>query len=150
MLEKTKVLLNYFKGEGYTFEQLLELRDDLEYYGEEDYAEGIEIEGMELIILTDEEADQRTREEVENGLGFFIPEWLSYYIKLEVDEIKKIQSLYGASNPILKALIDDFDQFYNDTIAEEAEGRGHFLSYYDGIETEVSTDEEDFYIYRIN
>jgi hypothetical protein len=41
-------------------------------------------------------------------------------------------------------MIDDPDEFIQDAI--DSDGRGHFLSYYDGEETEIN----DYYIYRIN
>lgn len=40
------------------------------------------------------------------------------------------------------------DEFVNKAI--EADGRGHFLSKYDGAEHEVIVDDVLFFIYRIN
>ena len=37
---------------------------------------------------------------------------------------------------------------YEDIIG--ADGRGHFLSSYDGNENEITIDDETFYIYRLN
>lgn len=48
------------------------------------------------------------------------------------------------ANPLVMALIDDINDFIYDAII--ADGRGHFLSWYDGKEHE----QNEFYIYRIN
>ena len=47
-------------------------------------------------------------------------------------------------NGLVYALIDDIDEFIQDAI--NADGRGHFISYYDGEENE----ENGLYIYRLN
>jgi hypothetical protein len=52
--------------------------------------------------------------------------------------------LCESARPIVEALIEDMDHFVSDAIC--ADGRGHFLSQYDGEENE----EGEFYIYRTN
>lgn len=50
----------------------------------------------------------------------------------------------NSANSIVKALINDIDTFVYDAI--DADGRGHFLSFYDGREHE----QDEFFIYRTN
>jgi hypothetical protein len=52
--------------------------------------------------------------------------------------------LCESANPIIEALIEDMDHFVSDAISSD--GRGHFISRYDGEENE----EGEFYIYRTN
>jgi len=58
--------------------------------------------------------------------------------------IKEQQERYEDGNDTLKAVITDFKRFVRE--AEMSDGRGHFLSSYDGNEEE----EGNFYIYRTN
>ena len=58
--------------------------------------------------------------------------------------IKEIQGKYEDGNQELLRLIDDIDDFVEDAVS--ADGRGHFLSPYDGREEP----EGDYYIYRTN
>ena len=60
------------------------------------------------------------------------------------EHIKEVQGRYEDGNQELLRLIDDIDEFVEDAI--RADGRGHFLSSYDGDENE----EGDYYIYRTN
>ena len=59
--------------------------------------------------------------------------------------VKSFQEKHCESaNDTILALIDDLDEFVQDAISSD--GRGHFLSSYDGEEVET----ENYYIYRIN
>ena len=53
---------------------------------------------------------------------------------------------YDDANDTILALIDDFDEFVSDAIS--ADGRGRFLSYYDGEENEEVVNGETYFIYR--
>ena len=53
-------------------------------------------------------------------------------------------SICEGINSIVKALIVDIDEFITDAI--DADGRGHFISWYDGREHE----QNDLFIYRTN
>jgi len=48
----------------------------------------------------------------------------------------------------MEAIIEDMDSFVQDAIS--ADGRGNFLSSYDGDEQEIKIDGEYFYSYRAN
>lgn len=109
------------------------------------------------LVVTEEEANELAKEEIERLLFAFNPSFLRYYIDSMADidyntfekVIRSIQSLYENGNEPLKCLIgDNFDQFIQDAIIED--GRENYLALYDGIEHYFYYEDEDFYIYRIN
>lgn len=126
---------------------------------ESTYNEGestFEVIGNAYMVLTDEEADAEARERIEEDLwafnADFILEHTAFYRDSSDKEDKEFTSvlkqLQGniaeSANPIVKALIEDLDEFIEDAI--DADGRGQFISWYDGREYE----EGDFFIYRID
>lgn len=77
----------------------------------------------------------------------FNPNFLARHCKdIDAEDIKHIQSndKCEGNNALLRKLITDYDHFINDAIS--ADGRGHFLSGYDGDEHESG----NYYIYRTN
>ncbi len=108
-------------------------------------------DGSEYLVLTDEEADERAEEEIKNCLWAFNTDFIiehmadvPYSTEL-VNAISQMQSsLCESANNIVAAMVDDVEEFCNDAII--ADGRGHFISWYDGEEIET----ENFFIYRIN
>ena len=58
------------------------------------------------------------------------------------------EKLCEGANAIIHTLIGDLEDFVDDAIA--ADGRGHFISLYDGEEHEVTVDGETYYIYRLS
>ena len=118
-----------------------------------------ETDDAEYLVLTDEEADKATRDEIESLLWAFRPdfilkktgfsdklsagEWTAMKAALEEMQHKTCESC----NEFIKGLINGtcgLDEFV--TAAIEADGRGHFLAYYDGEENEQG----DSFIYRVN
>ncbi len=115
-------------------------------YGDHTY----EADGEEWLVLTDEEADTAAREYIRESVWAFRPEFLADYTHegIDADTLQAIQGerCEDANAPIL-ALIEagaGFEDFAADAIG--ADGRGHFLSQYDGEERESG----DFYLYRTN
>ena len=114
-------------------------------------------DGSEWLVLTDEEADELTREEIEDSLWAFNPDFIVRHMpncgkltkKQESDLIGalgQIQgSLYEDCNPLFAAIIEDMDDFVYDAIASD--GRAHFLARYDDVEVEL---ENGLYAYRID
>ena len=111
-------------------------------------------DGSEWLVLTDEEADELTREEIEESLWAFNPDFIVRHMpnlgkltkKQESDLIGalgQIQSLCEDCNPLFAAIIEDMDDFVDDAIASD--GRGHFLARYDDVEVEL---ENGLYAYR--
>ena len=114
-------------------------------------------DGSEWLVLTDEEADYFTREEIEDSLWSFNPTFIVNHLENQsldnwershcVDALSEIQKHHCEGiNPIIRALIGDMDEFVADAIASD--GRGNFLSRYDG--REIDLDGTDFYAYRTN
>lgn len=99
----------------------------------------------EFLVLTDDEADEKVKEEIRQLLWAFNPDFILQHTKAyenttEYEDKAIIEALKEVQGK--NALINDFDEFCEDAIDED--GRGHFLSYYDGIEYES----DHFYIYR--
>lgn len=112
----------------------------------------------EYLVLTDMEADDYARKEIENSLWAFQANFIlshcSTYEDMsnwEFDAAKealgKIQGHFCESiNPLIKAMIPNMDEFIEDAIC--ADGRGAFLSHYDGRENEEEIDGVTYYIYE--
>jgi hypothetical protein len=107
-------------------------------------------EGGEYLVLTDCEADELAAERIIESLWAFNAEFISSHTKhgfddVQLSAIKEMQGrLCESANSIVEALIVDLDQFILDAIS--CDGRGHFISSYDGDENESG----EFYIYRTN
>ena len=118
------------------------------------------ITGNEYLILSDLEADDRAGEEIQQSLWAFNPDFILEHTNLDYDDfqyaalIKCIATLQDelceSANDIIKNLISDLDDFIDDAI--NVDGRGHFLSYYDGVEHEIFDPDTHkyYYIYRID
>jgi len=117
---------------------------------------------QDYLVLTNEEADDWVREEIEQMVWAFNPSFLSAHTRVTEEAIKKIQELYEGANDALAEMIKDFDEFVEDAVA--CDGRGHFLAGYDHEEHEAtylsvtrdegtytySTKSTTYYIYRRN
>ena len=102
----------------------------------------------EFLILTDEEAEEEAKKEIKFTLWAFNSDFIIEHSKIEYSDrvceiLRNMQSeLCEGCQEFIEALIEDFDEFCEDAI--QADGRGHFLSYYDGAENE----QNGFFIYR--
>lgn len=115
-----------------------------------------EVIGNEYKVFTDEEADEEAKESILDSLWAFNVDFIlqhTEFYKTSCDRedeafmssLKDIQAnICEGANSIVKALICDIDEFVTDAI--DADGRGHFLSFYDGKEHE----QDEFFIYRTN
>lgn len=106
-----------------------------------------EHESREYLVLTDKQAGKRAEEYIEDSLWAFNTSWLMDYIDLPERAIDAIKEGYEDSGPAIKKLIGSskkWQEFVSDSI--RADGRGHFLSGYDGDENE----EGEYFIYRVN
>ena len=109
-----------------------------------------------ILPYWDGKCGERIKEDILNSLwafrASFIIKHCSTYEDMDQWEYDSaVKSLEHAQcqecenlNPLVKALISNIDEFVEDAI--DADGRGHFISYYDGKENE----QDGFYIYRIN
>jgi hypothetical protein len=90
-------------------------------------------------LLTDSEADRRAREYILDSVWAFRASFIAAHARDGVTE-EVIQSIQAndkceSNNPVILALIKDVDAFVDDAI--RSDGRGHFLSSYDGEEIEI-------------
>ncbi len=120
--------------------------EDVELEGEL----GFSADGGEYLVLDDDEADAAAAEYIRESVWAFNAEWIADYTPPGI-EAEEINSLRGdrceSANQGLIAIIEagrGMPAFYEDSIG--ADGRGHFLSPYDGSEEESL----GFYIYRTN
>ena len=118
--------------------------------------------GNEYIVMGDEKAYETAYHEISQSLWAFNTDFILDHLKDDIEHgdnpvdladlkegLKALQEkLCEGANAIIHALIDDLEAFVDDAIA--ADGRGHFISSYDGEEHEVTVDGETYYIYRIS
>lgn len=113
----------------------------------------------EYMVLTEEEANAKAKEEIERSLWAFNADFILQHNK-NCDEMDNwewdtaIEALKNAQekscenlNGLMKCLISDMDKFVEDAIM--ADGRGQFLAFYDGREEEQRLGGVDYYIYQI-
>lgn len=114
-----------------------------------------EVGGYAFKVLTEKEAYTAAREYIVDALWAFNVDFIlkhtnfynevSDYVKQTyINSMSEMQTaLCEGANPIVRALISDLDDFVDDAIA--ADGRGHFISMYDGVEYEA----DGYYVYII-
>jgi hypothetical protein len=112
-------------------------------------------DGGEYLVLTDEESTKLVRARIRDSLWAFNIDFISHYCDaLNVSNVRNeflnMQSkLCEDCNELIYALVENkYEQFVHDAIWTD--GRGHFLSFYDGEESEIETDDGTFYVYRVN
>ena len=110
-----------------------------------------ELQGFgDFKVLTNEEADEHAKEYILETVWAFNKSFLDCHSEAiaEMDEEvwEAIQSKCESSNATILRLIDDIEHFVEDAVL--CDGRGHFLSSYDGNEYEQQVDGEYFYIYK--
>ena len=158
-MTKQELLIQFLtEEEGKKGEEINIINSESFYSTKGEYTDTIT--GNEYLILTDIEADDRVGEEIKQSLWAFNPDFILAHTNLDYQGfqyaalIKCIstlqENLCESANDIIKLLISDLDDFIEDAI--NADGRGHFLSYYDGVEHEIFDPDTKkyYYIYRIN
>ena len=136
MDEKAKALADFFGGE---WTPAVE-SNCMETYENED--------GEEYAVGTEAEADKACLEYIEESCHYFLPHFLSEQTGLPVEVYEALSDCDGKGGwEAVKALIDStcgMEDFAE--AAVQADGRGHFLAFYDGKEVEL----DGFYAYRVN
>ena len=111
------------------------------------------IDNQDYLVLTDDEATEKAKEYILDSAWAFQYNFLCGHSKAiaEISE-KEYTEMAGklceSFNKAVLAMIDDKDHFVDDAIS--CDGRGHFLSGYDGEENEETVKGITYYIYRIN
>lgn len=102
---------------------------------------------QEYLVVTDEEADEETEEYIKESVWSFNASFLADQTDMPKEIFEALQSKYEDGNNAVLKLIEKtcgIDEFVKEAV--QLDGRGHFLSSYDGNENE----EGRFFIYRKN
>lgn len=119
-------------------------KDDVVVSGSDNYYEA---DSAEYLVLTDEEADERVIEYIKESLWAFNASFLADFTGLPESIFTALQPQCEDANEAILALIDQKEGIeYFSEQAVSADGRGHFLSGYDGEEVEA----DEYFIYRTN
>ena len=105
------------------------------------------------IVLTDEEADEMAKRYIIDTLWAFTPSFLASETGLDEEIFQAIADngkCEDNNDTIYNTIkrLGDIDNFVSDAIS--ADGRGHFMSSYDGNENEENVNGTTYFIYRIN
>lgn len=100
-------------------------------------------DGLEYLVLTDEEADEQARTDIEDSLWAFNSEFILDTCELDSDpnvtnSLRKMrENSCEGCNDFIRAIVDGTCGIY-EFVAQAilADGRGQFLSTYDGEEGE--------------
>jgi hypothetical protein len=96
------------------------------------------------MVLTDAEAQDKVAESIKETLWAFNPDFLARHSGIDREVFERLQDSCETANDAIFKLIKNFDDLVEDAVGTD--GRGHFLSGYDGNENEQG----DFYLYRTN
>ena len=133
--------MNYLKEEGITEEEIRKGYDSYTFLiGEREY-----------MVLSEHERYEKTKEYIQETLWAFIPSFLAGKTGLPEEVFRALSEKCESGNNAILTLIEKtcgLDAFVE--AAVEADGYGHFLASYDGEEGEVTVEEGDYFIYRIN
>ena len=108
----------------------------------------------DYLVLTDEEADEKAAEYIKDSLWAFNASFLARETGFPIEEFTALQDQCEGANDAVFNLVDgnksdtDINSFIESAIS--ADGRGHFMSSYDGNENEENVNDTTYYIYRIN
>jgi len=101
----------------------------------------------EFYVLTDKEADEKAKDYILDTVWAFNPYFLECHTGIDSEIFELLADKCESSNEAILSMIKDQDEFVKDAISSD--GRGHFISCYDGNEHEINVDNEYFYIYQI-
>ena len=106
------------------------------------------ISNGDYLVLTDEEADEAVREDIDGMVWAFNPSFLSVHTGVDEYVFESLVDNCEANNDSYKAMIKDFDYFVEEAV--RTDGRGHFLASYDHKENVIKFNGVEYYIYRRN
>lgn len=110
------------------------------------------VDGAEYAIGTDDEADAAVADYIKDSAWSFNADFLAQQTDLPEEVYRAMQDKCEGSNDAVSKLIEKtcgFDDFVKEAIRYD--GRGHFLSGYDGEEIEISAEDSGkvaFYAYK--
>jgi hypothetical protein len=122
-----------------------------DFYGLDSFSYGRE----EWAIGSDDDAQEAVTESIKQVLWAFRPSFILGCCGLPLELDEAIQAWQEKEcencNDAIEQMIDrtcELDEFVRQALMSD--GRGHFLSSYDGEEVELKTEAGTFYAYRIN
>ena len=127
----------------------------LKLYLDEDYCWCEECEKEDYLVCTDEEADEAVTNYIKESLWAFNADFILNVCGLDgsgVLALKNMQeTLCKDSNDFVLSLVRGTCGLeYFVECAVNVDGKGEFLSSYNGVENEFELDGEYYYIYRLN
>lgn len=102
------------------------------------------IDSEDYLVLTDEEADEAVREDIEEMVWAFTPSFLSAHTGVDEEIFVALADRCEDNNDSYKRMIKDFDHFVDDAVS--CDGRGHFLDV-NLEENEITFNGITYYIY---
>ena len=144
---KAIALMNHLKDQG----DISENREIFDYT-ESNYDESLFECGHEYMVLTEPEADEKVREYIKESLWAFNASFLSSFTDLPEEIFEAMQEQCEGANDTILKLVENNGSGLSNLVEDAigADGRGHFISSYDGQEYEASVNGNDYYIYRTN
>lgn len=130
----------------YDFE--IDMDYDIELIGAQDCGEVI---NEHWLVLTDEEADEHTKDYIEESVWAFNASFLAEQTGLPESAFEALSKQCEEGNEPIMQMIQatcGVDSLVEAAIS--ADGRGHYLARYDHDEREFNNGRMTFYIYRIN
>lgn len=125
-------------------------KEKYDHYGMDVYSAYRE----EYAVCLPDEADEAVKQYIRDSLWTFKAEMILAHSRAgsSPKTIKALQEMQAKlcedANEIVYCIIEDIDAFIEDVI--NADGRGAFLSSYDGEEHEIEINGITFYCYRLN
>lgn len=113
------------------------------------HEEVVIIDGNTYAIYPEEEAEEAVKEHLKESLWAVNADFLADYTGVDWKVFQALSGLYEEANDAILALIESngsLEDFTQKVI--KADGRGAFLSGYDGQEIEIFIDGAWFYLYR--
>jgi len=103
-----------------------------------------DFDSEDYLVLTDEEADEAVREDIEEMVWAFTPSFLSAHTGVDEEVFEALADRCEDNNDSYKRMIKDFDHFVDDAVS--CDGRGHFLDV-NLEENEITFNGITYYIY---
>ena len=104
----------------------------------------------EYKVLTEDQVDQEVKEYIRESIWAFSPDFLAGETGIDSEVFERLSEGCESSNDAILSIIEGscgLDNLVDSAIS--CDGRGHFLSSFDGEETEITgLDGEDLLIYR--
>ena len=139
---KKYILARWLRSNGIKLhmDEIAEISDDDDIFG---------FYGEEYLVLSDEGANEKAREYILDSLWAFNSSFLESHTGIDEEVLRQIQEkMCEGCNEVILRLIKDIEHLISDAILSD--GRGHFLSSYDGKENEIKYCKKYYYIYRVN